>query len=253
MKENMNTKWDYTDLAEAYLKRPDYSDKAIDELLEVSKTSAGDKVCDVGAGVAHLTIKLAERGLNVTSVEPNDAMRERGIKRTDSFSDVVWFEGTGEQTEQPDTAFKLVTFGSSFNVVDRPVALKEVSRISVPHGWFACMWNHRELDDPIQGAIEEVIKSNIKDYAYGSRREDQTSIIQESGLFGSVHKIEDRFYQTQAVTDCVDAWRSHATLQRQAGESFDKIIDQIEQVVTEGDRNEIQVPYTTRIWTAQLQ
>ena len=78
----MKTEWDYTDLAAAYLKRPDYAQSAIDRMLETAGVKKGDVVCDVGAGAAHLTLKLAEHGLHVCAVEPNDAMRANGIERT---------------------------------------------------------------------------------------------------------------------------------------------------------------------------
>ena len=123
----MKAEWDYTTLADAYLKRPDYSDAAIDEIFEIAKLAREDKVCDVGAGTAHLTIKLAERGLDVTAIEPNDAMRSRGVKRTSQMSNVKWIEGVGEDTGQDDRAFSLVTFGSSINVTNRQEALKETS------------------------------------------------------------------------------------------------------------------------------
>ena len=248
----MKTEWDYTDLAEAYLKRPDYSDSAIDDMLSVAGICSGQKVCDVGAGVAHLTIKLAERKLNVTSVEPNDAMRKRGIARTEKFSNVQWFEGTGENTGQADTTFDMVTFGSSFNVTDRQKALLETSRILKPRGWFACMWNHRNLEDPLQARIEGAIKSHLVGYDYGTRREDQEPIIQESGLFEGSKKIEGEVIQKQTTKDCANAWRSHATLHRQAGDKFDSIIKDIEKILSEIDGNEIAIPYITRIWVAQL-
>ena len=168
----MKTNWDYTSLAESYVKRPDYAGTAIDWIVETAGIGRGAKVCDVGAGVAHLTIMLAERGLDVVAVEPNDAMRALGIKRTERFSNVRWFEGTGEKTGQPDATFDLVTFGSSFNVTDRELALKETARILKPEGWFACMWNHRDLSDPLQSKIEAIIGSHVEGYSYGSRRED---------------------------------------------------------------------------------
>lgn len=71
-------------------------------------------VCDVGAGVAHPTIKLAEYGLDICAVEPNDNMRANGIKKTKGYSNVQWFEGVGEHTGMADEKFKMVTFGSSF-------------------------------------------------------------------------------------------------------------------------------------------
>jgi len=49
----MKTEWDYTTLADAYLKRPDYADAAIDAMLSIAGAEKGDKFCDVGAGVAH--------------------------------------------------------------------------------------------------------------------------------------------------------------------------------------------------------
>ncbi len=84
-------------VGDAYLQRPDYAGAAIDALLKVAEVERGDAVCDVGAGVAHLTLMLAARGLVVTAVEPNDAMRANGIKRTASLPDVRWHEGTGEK------------------------------------------------------------------------------------------------------------------------------------------------------------
>lgn len=248
----MKTEWDYTTLADAYLKRPDYADAAIDAMLSIAGAEKGDKFCDVGAGVAHLTLMLAARGLDVTAVEPNDAMRANGIKRTESLRNVRWHEGTGEQTGQQAQAFDMVTFGSSFNVCDRQQALKETARILKPRGWFACMWNHRQLDDPIQARIESIIKDRVAGYGYGTRREDQTAIVDSSGLFGPVVHLDSRVVHEQTVGECVEAWRSHATLERQAGAAFGSVVVAIEEYLNSLKTSTIQIPYSTNIWVAQL-
>ncbi len=244
--------WDYSDLAAAYGKRPDYAERAIDRMLASAGLIAGATACDVGAGVGHLTVKLVDRGLSVAAVEPNGPMRERGRARTEGWPAVTWSEGAGESTGQPDHTYDLVTFGSSFNVTDRGRALVETARILKLRGWFACMWNHRDLDDPIQSAIEQTIRERLPDYDYGSRREDQTAVIAASGLFEGAERIEEPVLHTQSIADCVEAWRSHATLQRQAGERFAAIVDDIEAMLAATARTEIVVPYTTRIWLAQL-
>ena len=92
----MKTNWDYSNLADAYLKRPDYSINAIEAMLRISNVKKNNKICDIGAGVAHLTLMLAERGFEITAVEPNEAMRANGIKRTENMDNVYWREGTGE-------------------------------------------------------------------------------------------------------------------------------------------------------------
>lgn len=248
----MKTEWDYTTLADAYLKRPDYAEAAIDALLAVSGRLQGGQVCDVGAGVAHLTLMLATRGLQVTAVEPNDAMRANGIKRTAHLDKVHWFEGTGEATGQPSQCFDLVTFGSSFNVCDRQAALAETARILKPRGWFACLWNHRWLEDPIQARIEEIIKGHLPSYGYGSRREHQTPIIEASGLFGPVVHLDAQVMHRQTIDECVEAWRSHATLERQAGPAFTQIVTDIERYLHDLGHGTIEIPYSTNVWLAQL-
>jgi len=248
----MKTQWDYTTLAESYLKRPSYSEDVIDEILAKMAISPRSRICDVGAGVAHLTLPLLRRGHVVVAVEPNDAMRERGQLRTAGSTDIVWFEGTGEHTGQGDKEFDLVTFGSSFNVCDRQSALKETARILKPGGWFLCLWNHRDLNDPVQKSIENIIRGYVPDYDYGTRREDQTSVIEASGLFQRVQRAHGPVKHEQTIEECVQAWRSHATVQRQAGPRFQEIIRDIEQLLKELKRESITIPFVTQAWYARL-
>ncbi|NOZ52525.1 MAG: class I SAM-dependent methyltransferase [Gammaproteobacteria bacterium] len=251
----MKTEWDYTNLAKAYLKRPDYANDVINKLLDMAATSDGPNamdICDVGAGVAHLTLALAKRGNVVIAIEPNNAMRAYGIKKTASFADVCWVEATAEQTGQRDGSFDLVTFGSSFNVTEQQKTLAETKRILRHNGWFACLWNHRDLSDPVQAEIESIIKSSLPTYGYGARREDQTAQINASGLFGPVEKFDAPVKHQQSIKDCVEAWRSHATLQRQAGTAFPQIIANIEGFIAGLGLDIIAIPYTTRVWMAQV-
>ena len=249
----MKTKWDYSDLAEAYLKRPNYSDEAIKEMIKKTSVETNDNVCDIGAGVAHLTIKLAENGLKVTAIEPNNNMRKYGIERTKEYNNVEWFEAVGEDTQQPSSKFDLVTFGSSFNVVNQQVALNEAVRILKNNGWFACMWNHRDLNDPIQKEIENTIKSYIKDYDYGVRRKDQSGIIKQNSNFNEVFKIEGRINHDQNIEEWLDAWRSHATLKRKDENNFKKIIKKIKNTVYDLEVENITIPYITRIWMSKVE
>lgn len=247
----MKTEWDYTKLADAYLERPDYAPSALEEIFRTAGLGAGDRVCDVGAGVAHLTLPLAARGCTVDAVEPNDAMRANGMKRTAHLSSVSWSEGTGESTGRPSGAYAAVTFGSSFNVCDRALALKEAHRLLQPGGWFVCLWNHRDLEDPIQKRIEEIIRTRIPSYGYGTRREDQTDVIAASGLFHPARAVEGRILWDQKVRDTEEAWRSHATLHRQAGDQFEAVISEIADFLASLGKDAITIPYVTRAWMAQ--
>src|SRR5215472_10451375 len=107
--------WDYSALARPYLKRPIYSEAGLDGMLAITKVKNAS-VCDIGAGVGHLTIPLSQRHLTVMAIEPNDEMRKLGAERTCNMTNISWRKGTAEATGLFSDSFGLVTFGSSFNV-----------------------------------------------------------------------------------------------------------------------------------------
>ncbi|HMJ03977.1 MAG TPA: methyltransferase domain-containing protein [Conexibacter sp.] len=224
----------------------------IDEIVSLAGATAGDRVCDVGAGTGHMSVHLVGHGLAVDAVEPNDAMRTVGRERL-ADAPVDWFEARAEETGRPDGAYPLVTFGSSFNVVERGPALAEVARILERPGWVALLWNHRDLDDPLQAEIEAAIASRIPGYDYGDRRRDPSRDVEASGLFHAPRPLEATVRHEVDADDWVEGWRSHATLARQAGDQLERIVDEIGARVAQAQvGRRLAVPYTTRCWVAEV-
>ena len=244
----MKTNWDYSDRAHTYDMRADYSQSGVNTILSRINIKPNSVIADIGAGTGKLTKILAQDGRRVYAVEPNANMRRYGVENTKHL-DVQWSEGVGEATTLKDHSVDASFFGSSFNVVDQNLALNEVKRITNAGGWFVCMWNHRDLNDPIQSEIEKIILSYIPDYNYGLRRQSPKEVIDNSDLFFDVHSYEDLFSVQMVREDIIDAWRSHDTLYRQAADKFDDIINSISDFLTSPI---YPVPYYTRIWYAQL-
>jgi SAM-dependent methyltransferase len=178
-------------------------------------------------------------------------MRALGADRTRGRAGVVWLAARGEATGLASGVVDVVVFGSSFNVVDRGRAVAEAARVLRPGGWIACFFNHRRLDDPVQARIEELIRERVPGYAYGARREDQARALREGSFFDQVQRLEGDVLHTVDLRDWLVAWRSHATLARQAGASFPAVLDAIRSLVTAGGRARLDVPYTTRLWMAR--
>ena len=254
MKELVENHWSYTKHAKFYEYRPNYAPKAIDVLREyVGVAKENDfKVVDIGAGTGNLTIMLLERGLSVVSVEPNDAMREIGIEKTEK-ANVVWIRATGLETTLENNCANWVVFGSSFNVMDRDLALKETHRLLKKNGYFSCMWNHRDLNDPIQKQAEDIIEMFVPNYERVTRREDQRPIIEKNRkLFDEIFYMEVDFYYHQTLENYILAWQSvknkYWDLATEDGKDlFEKITNKMREVMPK----EFDIKYTTRCWTAK--
>jgi SAM-dependent methyltransferase len=245
-------RYDFTSYAPTYEYRADYAPQVVDAMLRVVDASVGDSVCDVGAGSGHLTIPLLEHGLRVDAVEPNAAMREVGERRTTGFTTVSWFDGQGERSGRPSNEYSMVTFGSSFDRTDQPIALLEAARILRPGGYFVCGWNHRVLEDPLQRDIEALIHDRIPGYRYGLRRTDPTEVIKASGLFEDIVHLSGQVVHEIDTHRWCAAWRSHMTLGSQAGDRFDEIVTDIERLVEARAGARVRVPYVTPVWIARL-
>ena len=250
----MQTKWDYTAVANFYSKRPRYASKAIEWMLEIAHINDDSFICDIGAGTGNLTTMLANGKRVVTAVEPNNAMRSIGEKNTVEYGNVEWIDGTGEVTGLPANKYDLVTYASSFNVTNRCASLIEANRILKKDCWIACMWNHRDVEDDLQYKIDKIIKKHIPDYdkdQYGMRQEDQESIILSSGLFCNVKKEYMVFEHEFLLEDYIDSWKSHGTMHPHTRMNFEQIICDIDTLLHREGIKSVIVPYVTKIWMAQ--
>jgi hypothetical protein len=178
-------------------------------------------------------------------------MRKIGIKNLNG-KNCKWLGDSAEKISVSDNSISSVWFGSSFNLVDHPKVFAEFNRYSRPRAWITCLWNHRNLTDPLQKEIENILKLKIRDFDYGLRRKDPTLLMKDSGLLGGITKFETDFHVQVETKEWIKAWSSHATLRRQCKDEtqFQNILREISRSVQNFDS--LLIPYTTRAWTGQL-
>lgn len=245
---DMNIDWDYSNRARTYDKRAEYSSVAIEQAIGYTGLSPASVVADIGAGTGKLTKLLANYFSKVLAIEPNLNMRQHGQANV-NVGHVVWSEGTAEVTRMDPGSVAAVYFGSSFNVVNPELTVKEIARITELGGWFTCLWNHRDTEDVIQSEIEKLIQFHIPNFQYGTRRQDPTKFMESTGIFEDVTFFEDRFEVFMSKSDIVEAWESHETLHRQSGDKFEELVNKISNLIPEEGTA---VPYFTRIWVSQI-
>ena len=246
----MELQWDYTSLAATYDERADYDSKLIREVVRLHETDVKDLILDLGAGTGKLTKELIKCGLKVLASEPNNAMRSIGIQNIASER-CTWISSAAEEVDVGNNSISSTWFGSSFNVINHKDAFSEFSRYSKPFSWLTCLWNHRDLNDPIQRRVEEIFRDEIPNYNYGTRRQDPSETILSSGLFKKIEHFSSTFEIEMNKTSFIEAWKSHGTLLRQSRDAnhFSRIIQRIDYQLAGVDK--LVIPYTTRLWTAR--
>ncbi len=248
---------DFTKLAKEYVNRPGYSRNV---LKMIGRSIGMDRrdfyVADVGAGTGKLTEELAGLGMVGCAVEPNDAMREEGIKTFEGKSNFIWSKGTAEHTNLPENNFDWVLMGSSFHWANTEEALIEFHRILKPGGYFTAIYNPRDIEGhELHERIEQVIYDsvpNMKRVSSGGKKNigDIEGKLLSTKYFGNIIFTESPHSVTMSKERYMGVWRSVNDIRVQAGEDmFQKILDKIAEIIEPYE--EIVVPYRSRAWTVQ--
>jgi SAM-dependent methyltransferase len=127
-------RWVFNRLAGDYLARPAYPDALVERLAALAG-GPGGSVADLGAGVGHLALPLAARGLSVTAVEPARTMLT-ALARLASARGlaVAQVHAAAEATGLTGAAFDLVLVADALQWVDPERGGAEAARLLRPEG-----------------------------------------------------------------------------------------------------------------------
>jgi SAM-dependent methyltransferase len=155
--------------ADAYERgRPDYPAAAVAWLAERLGLRAGATVVDLAAGTGKLTRALLATGAEVVAVEPVAEMRAALPAGARAL------EGTAEAMPLPAGLAGAVTVAQAFHWFDGDRALAEIHRVLRAGGGLGLVWNRRDLDDPVQAALHELMapyRRSTPAHAAGAWRE----------------------------------------------------------------------------------
>ncbi|TDJ81181.1 class I SAM-dependent methyltransferase [Campylobacter volucris] len=249
---------DFSEVAKHYHNRPAYSSMLIEKLIKCvnDKNKSILDVVEVGAGTGKLTKMLADDfNLNINAIEPNDNMREEGIKFTQNSKNIIWHKGSGEETNMPSESADWVIMASSFHWTDPKKSLPEFARVLNGGGYFTAIWNPRHI---IKGSvfyeIEEEIKNIIPELNRVSSGTQNVKkweeILVSTGDFKDCFFMECDYFELMDKERYLGAWHSVNDIQAQAGkERWKEILKMIENKISSMDM--IKIPYKIRAWTVK--
>ena len=242
------TRGDFTAQASAYGRaRPGYPAAIVDGLVAVAGVSAGDAVADIGAGTGLFTALLVERGMRVTAVEPNVAMRTQAP----SIAGVEWIDGSFEATGLAAASQRWAVAAQAFHWADPPRALPEMHRVIAPGGSFSVLWNDRDVGrSELLARTREIIETVVPGFDEGYRSRDWSAVLVEGGWFERPERFEVRHEVPMSRERFLDLWRSHNVLASSAGpEGVAHVLREVAPLLPES--GEVPIPYVCRAWTAR--
>jgi SAM-dependent methyltransferase len=96
--------------------------------------------------------------------------------------------GTAEAIPFADGAADAVTAAQAFHWFDPARALPEIHRVLRPGGRLGLIWNSRDLDDPLQAEVEELI-SPYRETSPQQTAQSWRAPLLASGLFGPAEEF----------------------------------------------------------------
>jgi len=187
----------YATAADVYERaRPSYPEDAVAWMAMRTGLAAGKTVVDVGAGTGKLTRLLPATGARVLAVEPVAEMRAKlaGLDAVD---------GTAESLPLEDASAEVITVAQALHWFDLDRALPEFHRVLRPGGHLALFWNSRDLDDPVQSGVEQLlrpIRGTVASQLEGGWRKP----LERSPLFGPLEERSFGYEQRFTADDLCD-------------------------------------------------
>ncbi len=130
-------RWVFNRMAEFYAARPAYPTVLVDALAELAGP-LGSRIGDLGAGVGHLALPLAERGFDVVAIEPAQAMLDRlraaAIGRGVALRAL---HATAEALPLPPASLDLVLVADALHFLDTELTAHQIARVLAPRGALA--------------------------------------------------------------------------------------------------------------------
>ena len=204
--------------------RPRYPESVFDDLIEITGTSAGANVIEIGAGTGIATEPLARRGLSVTAIEPSPEMAALAEAKLSDQARV--FVGRFEDY----SASSLVPLIASFNAwhwVNPEVAVDRVAELLAPSGFLALVWTEVVSwgDEPFEERLAQV-----SGYSWVKRLDH---------VDGSMHPIRDdpRFEEPlvrhHVFERTLDAATFVAVTRTYGGQRTEELYDVIARVIND--------------------
>ena len=243
--------------------RPQYPQVLFDHIAAKLALPAGPQVVDLGAGTGRASLAMAERGWQVTAVEPGgpmlDVLRARAV---DAGLSVRATQARAEETGLPTASTDLVTAAQAFHWFDGPRAVAEMARILRPLGGVALFWNVRdETRSAFVAGYHDLLHAWFGDadtgrYLQAGRstgRQQTQAALTNAPEFEAVELDEVAHELSMTATDFIGMAFTASYVQSMEPSDQDRFRAELDALLARHEllTGEFSIPYRVDLWTAR--
>jgi SAM-dependent methyltransferase len=223
--------------------RPSYPEEAVRWIAEHAGLDYGKTVVDVGAGTGKLTRLLAGTHARVIAIEPVEGMR---AVLADRVPGIEIMHGVAEALPLPDATADVVTVAQAFHWFDHDKAIPELRRVLKAGGCLVLIWNSRDMRDPLQRALEELLGPLREEAPYqlgGAWRRP----LEASGLFGPPEEAQFAIAQELTTEGVCERVASTSFVAAMASPEREALLEQVRGLCA-GRAEPFAFPYVTEVY-----
>ncbi|HKU58467.1 MAG TPA: class I SAM-dependent methyltransferase [Gaiellaceae bacterium] len=226
--------------------RPSYPEEAVRWIAERIHLDERSTVADVGAGTGKLTRMLVATHARIVAVEPVEAMRAVLLDRVPG---IEVLDGTAEAIPLPDASADAITVAQAFHWFDHERAIPELHRVLKPGGWLVLIWNSRDMNDPLQRGIEDLL-APLRDVAPYQLGEEWREPLEASSLFGPPEEAWFSIAQEMTAAGVGERVASTSFVAAMAPDDRARLLERVRQL-TAGREEPFAFPYVTEVYLAR--
>ena len=227
--------------------RPNYPAEALDTILAGLGESDKLIIADVGSGTGIASRQLADRGVKVIAIEPNEPMRNSATPHPR----VEFRDGMAENTSLAENYVDLVTCFTSFHWFNSAATLSEFHRILKPSGRLAVVWIDWSDEDNFSRNYTRLVENASKYCSEINDREELKSIA-DSSLFTDVRYLKFPYYQKLDRSGLIGLARSQGYLYL-SGAKYEQFIANLDRLYPKwsGEDGQVNLVYKTKVYLAE--
>ena len=147
--------------------RPGYPAEMVDAVLAYAGAQPGDRILDVGAGTGRATMLFAERGYEVTAIEPDSEMAAVASKQAATAGQTVEILSMDfEQAGLPAGAFQILISATAWHWVTPGLRNELAARVLRPGGTLAPFWNRAQWrENPIRPSFDRAYSAVEREFS----------------------------------------------------------------------------------------